>query len=92
MENKEATDKIPTAEALFLEKYGNKITASESWVIRFAEEYSKLNRDYHLTKQAEVIAEKALVFMPSHPHLHGTNNIDKQSILQASEEYKQSVK
>ena len=30
-----------TATKLFLEKYGNKITASESWVIRFAEEYAK---------------------------------------------------
>ena len=30
---------MKTAEELFLEKYGNKITASESWVIRFAEEY-----------------------------------------------------
>ncbi len=30
------------AEELFLEKYGNKITASESWVIRFAEEYAAL--------------------------------------------------
>lgn len=31
-----------TAEELFLKKYGNKITASESWVIRFAEEYGSL--------------------------------------------------
>lgn len=30
------------AEDLFLKKYGNKITASESWVIRFAEEYAKI--------------------------------------------------
>ena len=28
------------AEELFLKKYGNKITANESWVIRFAEEYA----------------------------------------------------
>jgi hypothetical protein len=31
-----------TAEELFLKNYGNKITASESWVIRFAEEYATL--------------------------------------------------
>lgn len=30
------------AEEFFLQKYGNRITASESWVIRFAEEYAKL--------------------------------------------------
>jgi hypothetical protein len=91
MENKETTDKITTAELLFLEKYGNKITASESWVIRFAEEYAKLNRDYHLTKQAEVIAEKAKTSMQFN---FGASNdaVSKQSILQASEEYKQSVK
>ena len=29
-----------TAEELFLQKYGNKITAAESWVIRFAEEFA----------------------------------------------------
>lgn len=29
-------------EKLFLSKYGNKITASESWVIRFAEECVKM--------------------------------------------------
>ena len=28
------------AEDLFLKKYGNKITASESWVIRFAAEFA----------------------------------------------------
>ena len=26
-------------------------------------------------------AKKATVFIPSHPHLHGTKNIDKDSIL-----------
>lgn len=30
------------AEDLFLKKYGNKITASESWVIRFAAEFATL--------------------------------------------------
>lgn len=35
------TNKL-TAEELFLKKYGNKITASESWVIRFAEEFAEL--------------------------------------------------
>ena len=34
-----------TAEELFLSKYGNKITASESWVIRFAEEYAEIVLD-----------------------------------------------
>ena len=41
------------AEELFLQKYGNKITASESWVIRFAEEYAKLKTDAVLP-QADV--------------------------------------
>ena len=30
------------AEQLFLQKYGNRIIASESWVIRFAEEYAAI--------------------------------------------------
>lgn len=42
------------AEELFLQKYGNKITASESWVIRFAEEYAKLKVDAVL-RQPDVI-------------------------------------
>jgi hypothetical protein len=42
------------AEELFLHKYGNKITASESWVIRFAEEYAKLKVDAVLP-QADVM-------------------------------------
>lgn len=34
-----------SAEDFFLQKYGNKITASESWVIRFADEYAKIKID-----------------------------------------------
>ena len=30
-----------TAEELFLQKFGNKLTSNESWVIRFAEEYAQ---------------------------------------------------
>lgn len=29
----------------------------------------------------ELAAENAIIFLPSHSHLHGTKNIDKQSIL-----------
>ncbi len=37
---------MKTAADLFLEKYGNKITASDSWVIRFAEEHAEqVNRE-----------------------------------------------
>lgn len=43
--------KIKTAEDLFLEKYGNKITASDSWVLRFAIDYAQ----YHVT---EALKEK----------------------------------
>lgn len=42
------------AEELFLQKYGNKITSSESWVIRFAEEYAQLKADAVL-RQPDVI-------------------------------------
>jgi hypothetical protein len=41
-----------TAEELFLEKYGNKITAGESWVIRFAEEYAKIKLNEVLPQAA----------------------------------------
>jgi hypothetical protein len=39
------------AEDLFLKKYGNKITASESWVIRFSEDYCKLKVDGILSQK-----------------------------------------
>lgn len=49
------------AEELFLQKYGNKITASESWVIRFAEEYAKLKVDAVLRQP--VVRGQLLAFL-----------------------------
>ncbi len=40
-------------EELFLKKYGNKITASESWVIRFAEECVKQSKETVLVEVNE---------------------------------------
>lgn len=49
-------NKQKTAEELFLEKFGNKITASESWVIRFAEEYAnQLHSEVKPVQSGEVI-------------------------------------
>jgi len=101
MENKETTDKIPieisSAKEFLEKKYpqmrdlkwsGNQYI-DDNWVARQCEEYAKLKLDYHLTKQAEVIAEKAKIEKGGQIFIA---KIDKQSILQASEEYKQSVK
>lgn len=52
-----------TAEKLFLSKYGNKITASESWVIRFAEEYAEEKTkelQERLSNALDVITENKL--------------------------------
>ncbi len=56
------------AEELFLQKYGNKITASESWVIRFAEEYAKLKTDAVLP-QADVRGQ-LIAFLRQQTKLH----------------------
>ena len=100
MENKETTDNIPieisSAKEFLEKKYpqmrdlkwsGNQYI-DDNWVARQCEEYAKLNRDYHLTKQAEVIAEKTT----NDTKCYGMFIDVKQSILQASEDYKQSVK
>ncbi len=55
------------AEELFLQKYGNKITASESWVIRFAEEYAKLKVDAVL-RQPDVIKSVCDSFVVRHKY------------------------
>lgn len=47
------------AEELFLKKYGNKITAAESWVIRFAEEYAQSQTEA-LKKEIEELKADAL--------------------------------
>ena len=106
MENKETTDKIPTIKE-FLDKKSEEIAyidfynfLTESKVHRknvlipkWIEEYAKLNRDYHLTKHAEVIAEKAQAnYVTDQQTGIEIAVVDSQSILQASEEYKQSVK
>lgn len=100
---KETTDKIPTAELkeiLFkhihpdptdrMLKFYNLV--DYSGVYKAMKEYALL----HLTKQAEVIAEKAKTkkgdFLTGANAIFNPTIVDKQSILQASEEYKQSVK
>jgi len=47
------------AEKYFLEKYGNQITASESWVIRFATEFGQSDaaKQYHTKEAMELIEE-----------------------------------
>ena len=37
----------------------------------------------HCIEQARVISEKAVIFLPSHSHLHGTKNVDEDSIINA---------
>jgi len=87
MENKETTDKIPTVSE-FLKQ--NLVVGMADLIEPLFLKFTQL----HLTKQAEVIAEKAY-------GLHYEDAFDKnptfvdcepKSILQASEEYKQSVK
>jgi hypothetical protein len=81
---KETTDKIPTAEEFLTDPKNYK-----KGIVVLMQEYALL----HLTKQAEVITEKAKVIdfsikgMPTVVKI-----VDKQSILQASEEYKQTIK
>jgi len=98
MENKETTDKIPTnelKEILFKHIHPNPTDrmlkfynlVDYSGVYEAMKEYALL----HLTKQAEAIAEKALIEKITYK-FHEDYSINKQSILQASEEYKQSVK
>lgn len=103
----ETNKEMPTAEEFIREKIRNsqevkgqmnglwtyKVTGEQS--LRWAKEYSDLVRDYHLSKQAEVIAEKVVNDMAdeiSEPLLEGTKVFIKQSILQASEEYIKSIK
>lgn len=41
-DHKEPSKEEITAELFFFQKFGNKITASESWVIRFTNEYATI--------------------------------------------------
>jgi hypothetical protein len=49
---------VKTAEEYFLSKFGNKITATESWVIVFAEEYAKLRLANQFSQPKEEQPEK----------------------------------
>ena len=91
----ETNKEIPTADAFLCEKLpdnffkgwynGTLIDPEEARI--FMIEFTKL----HLSKQAEVIAEKALVktiIVDLDPY----TTVDKQSIINASEEYIKNVK
>lgn len=62
MENKEITDKILSAESYIDTIYNGErfdhINITKDRIIKLLNDYSAINRDFHLTKQAEVIAEK----------------------------------
>jgi len=91
MENKETMDKIPTAEGVVKMFDKKKIyMPDDTWkhTDETLEEMLLYFVNMHLTKQAEVIAEKAEIECLDYDHVI----VDKQSILQASEEYKQTIK
>ena len=58
----------PTAEQLFLQKFGNKLSSNESWVIRFADEYASLHpkikelaeRNYNAQLKRGIITDKTI--------------------------------
>jgi len=86
MENKETTDKIPTVTDGWLMWLQARIPSlKESSNAFWAKQALSGCSDEHLTKQAEVIAEKATT-------KKFNSGIDKQSIINAGEEYKNSVK
>lgn len=86
---------IPTAEEFFREKIRKDYQIPEEFslanmdflnaekAMRWAHEYSLLKSKHHVQEALKKASEEAVTFIPSHPHLHNVNAINKNSILNA---------
>lgn len=102
MENKKTTNKIPTVRELITQELKSiiigtgkisNITIESDLGKKIIENICIKHLDFHLTKQPEFIAKKVRAYSFSH-HEAWLNSaiVDEQSIINAGEEYKNSVK
>jgi len=77
--------KLPTAKSFIIEKAKSnplmKGMETNIGLCELLDEYANLKSEYYVTEALKAASESAVIFMPTHAHLHGSKNVSKDSIL-----------